>query len=73
MSTVPYCLKAWKVINAEVNRKLAGRFTHQHAAKVLALIERTQADMRAGWIEAARDALWRARRLLQTCTEGDHR
>ena len=73
MSTVPYRLKAWKVINAEVNRKLAGRFTHQHAAKVLALIERAEADLRNGWPEAAGDALGRARALLAACIERDAR
>ena len=38
-------------------------------ADVVDLIERAEADIRAGWSEAALDALARARRILT----GDHR
>ena len=41
--------------------------------EVLALIERGKYDIAVGWHEAAHDALGRARELLQTCTEGNHR
>ena len=37
------------------------------------LIERARFDLRQGWHEAAHDALGRARKLLQTCTEGNPR
>ena len=39
--------------------------------EALALIERARFDLRQGWHEAAHDALGRARKLLQTCTEGN--
>ena len=39
--------------------------------QVLALIERGKYDIAAGWHEAAWDALWQARKLLQTHTEGN--
>ena len=71
MSTVPYRLQAWKVINGEVNRKLTERL--QPVTEALTLIERAEADIAAGWHEAALDALGRARRLLQTRTEGKPR
>ena len=41
--------------------------------EVLVLIERARFDLRQGWHEAAHDALGRARKLLQTCTEGNPR
>ncbi len=71
MSTVPYRLQAWKVINGEVNRKLAERLEPVRAA--LALIERAEGDIAAGWPEAALDCLGRARRLLERCTQRDRR
>ncbi len=67
MSTVPYRLEAWKVINAEVNRKLAERL--QPITEALALIERAEADLRQCWPEAAGDALARARALLAAFLE----
>ncbi len=64
MST-PIRLQAWKVINAEVRRKISTR-----DAELLALIERAEADLRQGWIEAAADALARARTMLVRYAEG---
>ena len=67
MSTVPYRLQAWKVINTEVNRKLAERL--QPVTEALELIERAEADLRQCWPEAAGDALARARALLAAFLE----
>ena len=56
---------------------LLGLIQHRHrparTAEALGLIERAEADIAAGWPEAALDALGRARRLLQTRTEGKPR
>lgn len=41
--------------------------------EVSGLLDRAHFDLRQGWHEAAHDALWRARKLLQTRIEGDHR
>lgn len=70
MSTDPRLL-ALRVLRAEVNRKLAERL--EPVRDALALIERAEADLRQGWHEAAHDTLGRARKLLQTCTEGNPR
>ena len=71
MSTVPYRLQAWKTVNTHVNRKLAERL--QPVIEALALIERAERDITAGWPEAAGDALGRARARLAPCIERDAR
>jgi hypothetical protein len=70
MSTDPRLL-ALRVLRAEVNRKLAERLEPVRAA--LALIERAEGDIAAGWPEAALDCLGRTRRLLERCTQRDRR
>lgn len=64
MST-PIRLRAWEVVNAEVTRKIAVR-----DAELLELIERAATDLHQGWIEAAGDALGRARAMLVRYAEG---
>ena len=54
---------------ADIERLQAGTSDPE----VLALIERGKYDIAAGWHEAAHDALGRARKLLQTHTEGSSR
>ena len=41
--------------------------------EVRGLLDRAAHDLRNDWAEAAHDALGRARKLLQTCTEGNPR
>jgi hypothetical protein len=44
---------------------IQNRHRPDRTAKALGLIERAEADLRQGWVEAAQDALGRARALLK--------
>jgi len=66
--TAPLRLRAWQVINGEVNRRIAER-----DRELRALLDRAQADLAAGWPEAAQDALGRARKLLCNPTASNRR
>jgi len=66
--TVPLRLRAWQVINGEVNRRIAER-----DRELLGLLERAEADLRNGWPEGAQDALGRARKLLCNPTASNRR
>ena len=71
VSTVPYRLEAWKVINTQVNRKLAERLELVRAA--LNLLAVAQAHIAAGRPEFAADAIDRARSKLTACIPRDAR
>ena len=71
MSTVPYRLEAWKIVNGAVNRKLAERLEPVRAA--LNLLAVAQAHIAAGRPEFAADAIDRARSKLADCIPRDAR
>lgn len=57
------------LVLVDIEQALAGTAN----LEALALIERAPFDLRQDWPEAAHDALQRARKLLQTSTEGTPR
>ncbi len=65
MSTVPYRLEAWKVINGEVSRKLAERL--EPVREALNLLAVAQAHIAAGRPDFAADTIDRARAKLADC------
>ena len=71
MSTVPYRLEAWKVINGAVSRRLSERLEPVRGA--LNLLAVAQAHIAAGRPEFAADAIDRARTKLADCIPRDAR